>query len=52
MLGQQVAELVNDVRSAGSYTVAFNGADLASGMYIYKLEADNNVFTNRMMFIK
>jgi len=52
MLGKQVAELVNDVRPAGSYTVAFDASDLASGMYIYKLQADNNVFTNRMMLIK
>ncbi|MCK7522675.1 MAG: hypothetical protein MZV64_35820 [Ignavibacteriales bacterium] len=30
-------ELVNDFVAAGSYSVDFNGSDLASGMYIYRM---------------
>ena len=38
-LGQKVKELVNNYKEAGSYEVKFSGKDLASGMYIYKLDA-------------
>lgn len=38
-LGQVVKELVNSYKEAGSYEVKFNGKDLASGIYIYKLDA-------------
>ena len=38
-LGQKVKELVNSYKEAGSYEVKFSGKDLASGMYIYKLDA-------------
>jgi photosystem II stability/assembly factor-like uncharacterized protein len=38
-LGQKVKELVNGYKEAGSYEVKFSGKELASGMYIYKLDA-------------
>ena len=50
--GELVAELVNDFVSAGSYSVDFDGRNLASGMYIYKMAAGNFTQTNKMMLIK
>lgn len=39
MLGREVAELVNKQQIAGHYEFIFDGSDLATGMYIYKLTA-------------
>ena len=50
--GEMVMELVNDNVSAGSYTVDFDGSNLASGMYIYKMTAGNFTQTNKMMLMK
>ncbi|MEZ4691202.1 MAG: T9SS type A sorting domain-containing protein [Ignavibacteria bacterium] len=35
----RVAKLVNEVKTAGYYSVQFNGANLASGMYFYRINA-------------
>jgi hypothetical protein len=40
MLGQEIAVLVNATQSAGSYTVEFSAAGLATGVYIYKITVD------------
>ncbi|HMS64078.1 MAG TPA: T9SS type A sorting domain-containing protein [Ignavibacteria bacterium] len=54
LLGREVIKLVNnEFRTAGSYNVSFNGSNLSSGVYFYKLKtADNAVLTKRMMLIK
>jgi glucose/arabinose dehydrogenase len=39
VLGRQVAVLVNESKSPGSYEVQFDGSGLASGVYIYRLMA-------------
>ena len=51
-LGRQVAELVNTIKSAGSYEVEFNGSNLASGVYFYKLEVPGQTFTKKMILVK
>ena len=38
--GRLVKELVNGWRDAGSHEVTFDGTDLASGVYIYRLETE------------
>ena len=50
--GEMVMELVNDNVSAGSYSVDFDGSNLASGMYIYKMTAGSFTQTNKMMLMK
>jgi len=50
--GELVMELVNENVSAGSYSVDFNGSNLASGMYIYKMTAGNFTQTSKMMLMK
>jgi hypothetical protein len=52
MLGNEVAEYVNGFQKSGIYTVTFDGADLASGVYYYKLEANNFSETKKMMLVK
>jgi hypothetical protein len=42
-LGQEVAELVNETKPAGTYEVDFNATDLTSGVYIYQLKAGDYV---------
>ncbi len=51
-LGQQVATLVNEQVQAGSHEVTFDGSNLASGVYIYRLQADGQVITNQMTLVK
>ncbi|MBU94671.1 MAG: hypothetical protein CL669_03660 [Balneola sp.] len=52
MLGQKVATLINGRRSSGSHTVRFNTNTLASGVYIYRLRADNISLQRKMTLIK
>lgn len=52
MLGQEVATLANERLNAGNYTFNFDASALASGMYIYRLQAQNQTVTKRMMLIK
>jgi hypothetical protein len=52
VLGQRVATLVNDVRSAGVYTVNFDAANLSSGVYFYRVQVGNSVETKRMVLMK
>lgn len=53
VLGNEVATLVNEKQNAGYYAVNFDGSNLASGVYFYKLEANGNVVgTKRMTLLK
>ena len=52
MLGQVVSVPVNENKSAGFYEVKFNGSNLASGSYYYRIEAGSYVETKKMMLIK
>ena len=51
--GREVAELFNDVASAGqSYAVQFNGANLASGTYLYVLQSPGTREVKKMQLLK
>jgi hypothetical protein len=50
--GQQVALLVSERVEAGSHTVTFDGSDLSSGIYIYRLRAGSTVLTRKLTLIK
>ena len=52
ILGQKVAELVNEIKTAGSYNVTWNAASAASGVYYYRLEAGEQTLIRKMMLIK
>ncbi len=50
--GKQVTSLVNQRQSSGNYTVSFDGTNLSSGTYLYKLRAGNQSITKKMVLIK
>ncbi len=50
--GRKVASLLDTHLPAGSYTQTFNGASLASGIYIYRLESENFSETRKMVILK
>jgi len=52
VLGQLVATLVDGTKEAGSHTVRFDGSDLPSGVYLYRLEVGNFIRTRRMVLMK
>ncbi len=52
ILGQEVTTLVNENKQAGKYSVKFDGSKLSSGIYLYRIEADNFVFTRKLILLK
>ena len=59
ILGREVVTLVNEVKSAGTYSTPFNSTRLASGVYFYRIEAASTDgshirFTDvkKMMYLK
>lgn len=52
VLGRQVATLVNEYQNAGFYTLQFDASRLASGQYIYRIQAGNRTMTRTMTLIK
>ncbi|MCW9096648.1 MAG: T9SS type A sorting domain-containing protein, partial [Ignavibacteriaceae bacterium] len=52
MLGEKVATLVNAQQKSGRYEINFNASNLASGIYLYRLEAQNYVSIKKMILVK
>lgn len=52
MLGNEVATLVQNELTAGSHSVNFNAANLASGTYLYQLNVNGTRITNKMILLK
>jgi hypothetical protein len=52
MLGREITELVGENEKAGFYSILFNGSNLSSGMYLYKIQAGSYSQTKKMVLIK
>ncbi|NBC27944.1 MAG: T9SS type A sorting domain-containing protein [Bacteroidetes bacterium] len=52
VIGQRVAVLANGVLQSGTHTYQFDASNLASGMYLYRLETENFSSVRKMMLIK
>ncbi|MBN2396055.1 MAG: T9SS type A sorting domain-containing protein, partial [Candidatus Atribacteria bacterium] len=52
MLGREITELVNQFQPAGTYSVNFDANNLASGIYFYRIEANNFVNVKKMVLMK
>ena len=52
ILGRRVKTLVNEIREPGEYEVSFNASNLASGVYIYRLQSNEQVLTRKFILIK
>jgi hypothetical protein len=51
-LGQRVAQLVNGEVEAGYHEVRFESAQLASGFYFYRLQAGDDVATQKLLLLR
>ncbi|MBL1214443.1 MAG: T9SS type A sorting domain-containing protein [Ignavibacteriae bacterium] len=51
-LGEEVASLTNNLFEAGVHNITFDASNFISGVYFYKLEADNFVQVKKMMLLK
>lgn len=52
MLGQRVAVLLNETLSSGTHRVRFDASQLASGVYIYRLETGNSTQIRQMTLLR
>jgi hypothetical protein len=52
VLGKEITTLVNEEKSVGSYEITFDASGLSSGIYFYKLSADNFQQTKKMILLK
>ena len=52
LIGQEVASLVNEIKESGNYEVKFDARNLASGVYIYRMTADNFSSVKKLNILK
>jgi hypothetical protein len=52
MLGREVTVLVDEKREAGYHEVRFDGSGLASGVYLYRLQAGDFIHTRRLLLLR
>jgi hypothetical protein len=52
VLGNEVAVLVDEFRTAGRYDATFDASNLASGIYFYRIQAGSFVQTRKMILLK
>ena len=52
MLGERIVEILNQSMSQGRHTVEIDGRYLASGTYVYVLEAGDFIATKKMILLK
>lgn len=54
--GKEVANLINEFKTAGRYSVSFSatgvGSNLSSGIYFYRIKAGNYIQTRKMLLLK
>ncbi len=52
ILGQKVAELVNEVKLPGRYSVKWEASNYSSGVYLYKIEAGQFTSVKKLILLK
>ena len=52
LLGREVVALLNEQKSAGTYTITWNAQNLPSGIYFYKLQTESFTSIKKMMLLK
>jgi hypothetical protein len=50
--GREIKTLVNEIKNPGSYIVTFNGTELSSGVYFYRIQSGDFVQVKKMVLIK
>ena len=52
VMGQEVTELVHELKDNGRYATAFNSAGLSSGIYFYTVKVNNFTDTKKMLLVQ
>ncbi len=52
VMGKEVIVLVNKMQAAGNYSVEFGASNLSSGIYYYRLEANNSSLVRKMVLLR
>ena len=52
ILGNEIKTLVNEEKTIGNYEIEFDGSNLASGIYLYRMQAGNFSDTKKLILIK
>lgn len=52
MLGETISVLKNEFQNSGSYSLEFDGSDLPSGTYLYKIQAGSYYEVKKMLLVK
>ena len=52
ILGREVAILVNGILPAGEHQATFDATNLSSGIYLYRLQAGNQILTGKLMLVR
>lgn len=52
ILGEEVSTLVNNVQSAGNYSIDFNASELPSGIYLYRIDTQNLSLSKKLILTK
>ena len=52
LLGEEVAHLVSEVQQAGYHQITWDASTMASGVYLYRLQAGNLIQIRKMLLLK
>ena len=52
LLGEKVASLANGYMDAGQHSINWDASTFSSGVYMYRLQAGDEVFTRKMSLLK
>lgn len=52
ILGNEIATLVNEEQSAGQHQVIFDGSNLSSGVYFYKIQTEEFAQTKKLILVR
>lgn len=51
-IGREIKTLVKGQKTAGNYSMQFNGSNLSSGIYFYRMQSGNYVETRKLLLLK
>lgn len=52
LLGREVASLIDETMSRGEHTIRFDGAGLATGVYVYRMSSGDQVISRKMLLLR
>lgn len=52
LLGEKFTTLINGYKTEGNHSIKFNGGNLSSGVYLYKIKTDKLSIVKKMLLVK